>query len=54
MRLNLAVNMGREPDRKPVLMISYLFPPTAGSGVQRTAKFARYVPQCGWRPGGLD
>jgi glycosyltransferase involved in cell wall biosynthesis len=37
------------PDRK-VLMIAYAFPPTGGSGVQRSAKFAKYLPQFGWLP----
>jgi glycosyltransferase involved in cell wall biosynthesis len=33
-----------------VLMIAYFFPPLAGSGVQRTVKFAKYLPQAGWQP----
>jgi glycosyltransferase involved in cell wall biosynthesis len=33
-----------------VLMIAYAFPPTGGPGVQRSAKFAKYLPQFGWRP----
>lgn len=36
-------------DRK-VLMVSAAFPPIGGSGVQRSLKFARYLPQFGWRP----
>lgn len=36
---------------KSVLMIAYHFPPIQGSsGVQRTLRFARYLPQFGWRP----
>ncbi len=31
-------------------MISHAFPPVGGSGVQRTAKFAKYLPQFGWKP----
>lgn len=31
-----------------VLLISYQFPPTGGSGVQRPAKLAKYLPACGW------
>jgi len=31
-----------------VLLISYIFPPTGGSGAQRPAKLAKYLPQCGW------
>lgn len=33
-----------------VLIIAYIFPPTGGSGVQRTAKFVRYLPGFGWQP----
>ena len=33
-----------------VLMVAYQFPPVGGSGVQRTAKFAKYLPQFGWEP----
>ncbi len=33
-----------------VLMIAYAFPPTGGSGVQRSAKFAKYLPRFDWRP----
>ena len=38
------------PSHRKVLMIAYAFPPTGGSGVQRTAKFAKYLPQFGWLP----
>jgi len=30
------------------LLISYTFPPTGGSGVQRAAKLAKYLPAFGW------
>lgn len=33
-----------------VLMIACAFPPTGGPGVQRAAKFAKYLPRMGWRP----
>lgn len=33
-----------------VLFISYLFPPVAGGGVQRSSKFIKYLPQFGWHP----
>jgi glycosyltransferase involved in cell wall biosynthesis len=33
-----------------VLLISYYFPPMGGAGVQRSAKFVKYLPQFGWRP----
>ena len=36
---------------KRVLMIAYHFPPMRGSsGIQRTLKFAQYLPQEGWQP----
>ena len=35
---------------KNVLFISYYFPPIGGAGVQRSAKFVKYLPQFGWRP----
>ncbi len=37
-----------EPKR--LLMVSAAFPPTGGSGVQRTVKFAKYLPRFGWLP----
>lgn len=33
-----------------VLVIAYYFPPMGLSGVQRTLKFVKYLPQFGWRP----
>jgi glycosyltransferase involved in cell wall biosynthesis len=33
-----------------VLFISYYFPPVGGGGVQRSAKFVKYLPQFGWQP----
>ena len=35
---------------KRVLVISYYWPPTGGSGVQRWVKFAKYLPSEGWQP----
>lgn len=35
---------------KRVLVISYYWPPTGGSGVQRWVKFVKYLPQMGWEP----
>lgn len=36
---------------KRLLMIAYHFPPLAGSsGIQRTLRFARYLPENGWEP----
>jgi glycosyltransferase involved in cell wall biosynthesis len=35
---------------KSLLFLSYLFPPRGGAGVQRSLKFAKYLPQYRWRP----
>lgn len=35
---------------KKVLVISYYFPPSGGSGVQRVLKFVKYLPHFGWQP----
>ena len=35
---------------KRVLVITYYWPPTGGSGVQRWVKFAKYLPDEGWQP----
>lgn len=32
-----------------VLLVTYEFPPSAGGGVQRVAKFAKHLPSAGWR-----
>lgn len=36
--------------RRNVLVIAYYFPPMGLSGVQRTLKFVKYLPQFGWHP----
>ncbi len=36
--------------KRNVLIIAYYFPPMGLSGVQRTLKFAKYLPQFGWAP----
>jgi len=33
-----------------ILMAAYFFPPLSGSGVFRSIKFAKYLPQFGWQP----
>lgn len=38
------------PVRKKVLIISYFFPPIGGGGVQRTAKFVKYLRNFGYDP----
>ncbi|HEX9613875.1 MAG TPA: glycosyltransferase family 4 protein [Bacteroidota bacterium] len=35
---------------RQVLFIAYYFPPMGLAGVQRTLKFAKYLPTYGWRP----
>lgn len=34
--------------RRHVVLVAYYFPPLGGSGVQRVAKWAKYLPQNGW------
>lgn len=36
--------------KKKVLFLSYFFPPVGGAGVQRAAKFVKYLPEFGWQP----
>ncbi|UCE27864.1 MAG: glycosyltransferase [Candidatus Coatesbacteria bacterium] len=35
---------------KKLLVNAYYFPPIGGGGVQRTVKFAKYLPEFGWDP----
>lgn len=37
-------------NQRRVLMVACAFPPIGGSGVQRSAKFAKYLPEFGWLP----
>lgn len=37
-------------ESKKVLVITYYWPPSGGSGVQRWLKFVKYLPQFGWQP----
>jgi glycosyltransferase involved in cell wall biosynthesis len=39
-----------KPGKKKVLIITYYFPPSGGSGVQRTLKFIKYLRQFDWEP----
>jgi len=39
-----------EKAMKKVLIIAYYFPPMGLSGVQRTLKFVKYLPEFGWKP----
>lgn len=36
--------------RRAVLFVAHGFPPHGGAGVQRSAKFVKYLPENGWRP----
>ena len=38
------------PSRRRVLMFAYYFPPLGGGGVQRTAKYVKYLPSEGFEP----
>jgi glycosyltransferase involved in cell wall biosynthesis len=38
------------PQKNKVLIITYYWPPSGGSGVQRWLKFVKYLPQLGWEP----
>src|SRR5215475_2442519 len=38
-----------QPMRR-ILFIAYAYPPCGGAGVQRSAKFVRYLPEHGWLP----
>jgi glycosyltransferase involved in cell wall biosynthesis len=35
---------------RSTLIITYNYPPRGGGGVQRTVKFAKYLPEFGWQP----
>ncbi|MGQ9805451.1 MAG: glycosyltransferase [Chlorobiales bacterium] len=41
---------GSDKALKKVLIIAYYFPPMGLSGVQRTLKFVKYLPEFGWKP----
>lgn len=36
--------------RQKILVITYYWPPSGGSGVQRWLKFVKYLPDYGWKP----
>jgi len=42
--------MSEKNKSRNVLFISYLFPPVAGGGVQRSSKFVKYLSQFDWNP----
>lgn len=47
---NQSLPMSNTDRRRNVLVIAYYFPPMGLSGVQRTLKFVKYLPQFGWQP----
>lgn len=46
----LAIGAGQGTTRRPVLMITYDFPPSIRMGAQACAQLARYLPLYGWEP----
>ncbi len=42
--------MSATSKNRSILLLSYLFPPRGGAGVQRPLKFAKYLPDFGWQP----
>ena len=48
-RVQRATDASKIKNRK-VLLVSYYFPPSGGSGVQRVLKMAKYLPRFGWQP----
>ncbi len=48
--MNIDLLESGAPPGLNVLVIAYYFPPMGLSGVQRTLKFVKYLPEFGWRP----
>lgn len=49
--INIHLGDGRTHLNRRILLIAYHFPPLAGSsGIQRTLRFAQYLPAFGWDP----
>ena len=46
----IAAKFSKKNVNKKILIITYYWPPSAGSGVQRWLKFAKYLPQYHWKP----
>lgn len=50
MRKQMASGSEEEAKKEnSVLMVAYFFPPLSGSGVFRSLKFAKYLPELGWK-----
>lgn len=45
-----AGNMNMNPMNNKILIITYVFPPVGGAGVQRGVKFVKYLSRLGWKP----
>ncbi|CAH0286012.1 hypothetical protein SRABI04_04196 [Chryseobacterium sp. Bi04] len=43
-------NLNIKMEQKKILIITYYWPPAGGPGVQRWLKFAKYLPDFGWKP----
>ena len=50
MQAAYAPSVPRKDSVKKVLVITYYWPPAGGSGVQRVAKFCKYLGAFGWEP----
>lgn len=48
--MNTAESLFAESSKLKVLVVAYYFPPMGLSGVQRVAKFCKYLHQFGWQP----
>ena len=48
--INSIKNIDLEVSKRQILMIAYYFPPMGLSGVQRTLKFVKYLPEYNWNP----
>lgn len=48
--MSLPSNSASRRRARRVLVVAYYFPPMGLSGVQRVAKFVKYLPEYGWQP----
>lgn len=46
----MTINLPIIEPLKKILIITYYWPPAGGPGVQRWLKFAKYLPEFGWKP----
>lgn len=50
LRDSISPSSARAVQPRRVLIVSYVFPPVGGAGVQRVTKFVKYLSQFGWLP----